>query len=284
MIQFRLLVADGDASAARAKAIASTGQTFSAAYADVLQGLLRRDGLDANIHVAYPADDKACLPEDATLADYDGVVLTGSSLHLWKAEPEALRQVEFARAVFAAGVPFFGSCWGLQVAAVAAGGAVRPNPRGREIGFARNIALTDAGCSHPLHRGKPRSFAAPAVHLDEICTLPGDAIVTASNAMSLVQAAEIRLDNGVFWGVQYHPEYTLSDVVQCLRNFGLRLVTDGFYASAKAMDAHIGEIEALAADASRRDIAWKLGVGEDTLDPSIRLAELANWLARLGRA
>ncbi len=71
------------------------------------------------------------------------------------------RQIELAKAVFAAGVPFFGSCWGLQVAVTAAGGEVRANPRGREFGFARRILLTEAGREHRLFAGKPAAFEAP---------------------------------------------------------------------------------------------------------------------------
>ena len=56
-----------------------------------------------------------------------------------------MRQVELARAVYKSGTPFFGSCWGLQVATVAAGGSVRQNPRGREVGIARDLTLTSAG-------------------------------------------------------------------------------------------------------------------------------------------
>ena len=43
----------------------------------------------------------------------------------------------------------FGSCWGLQVITAAAGGSVRKNPKGREIGFGRGIRLTEAGRKHP---------------------------------------------------------------------------------------------------------------------------------------
>ncbi|WP_348272292.1 gamma-glutamyl-gamma-aminobutyrate hydrolase family protein [Methylobacterium sp. UNC378MF] len=67
--------------------------------------------------------------------------------------PETRRTVAFMRAVFASGTPSFGSCAGLQVATVAAGGTVRPNLRGYEAAFARRITATERGRSHPLLAG-----------------------------------------------------------------------------------------------------------------------------------
>src|SRR6266403_1796200 len=57
-------------------------------------------------------------------------------------------------------VPSFGSCWAAQMAVVAAGGMVRANPRGREMGIARKIALTPEGRGHPLYAGKGAVFDA----------------------------------------------------------------------------------------------------------------------------
>ncbi len=63
------------------------------------------------------------------LESYDGVAFTGSSLDVFDDIPEVTRQIELARAVFATGTPLFGSCWGLQVMSVAAGGTVCRNPK-----------------------------------------------------------------------------------------------------------------------------------------------------------
>ncbi len=270
----RLLVVEGNTQEARAKHVRFSGKTASEAYAALLMNLAP----DAAIDICFPADPGANLPDRTGLADYDGVAITGSSLNLWKAEPESLAQVELARAVYAAQVPFFGSCWGLQVAAAAAGGAVRLNPRGRELGFSRKIMLTDAGRGHPMHEGRPLAFDAPTVHSDEIGTLPPDITVTATNSMTEVQAAEIRHDGGTFWGVQYHPEYTLADVAATLERYGERAIAEGFYTSQAALEAHIGEIRALDADQGRRDIAWRLGLDNDVLDPDLRLSEIVNWI------
>jgi GMP synthase (glutamine-hydrolysing) len=270
----RLLVVEGSTAEARALLQERGFKLFGEAYADVLRSLAP----DAVVDICFPADAGANLPARTGLADYDGAAITGSALNLWKAEPESLRQVEFAREIFASRIAFFGSCWGLQVASVAAGGSVRQNPKGRELAIARKIMLTDAGRAHPMHAGRPLAFDAPAVHGDEVGALPGDITITAYNAYSDVQAAEIRHGGGVFWGVQYHPEYTLADIAATLLRYDDRAVSEGFYNNRAALDVHVSELRELAANPSRTDIAWRLGLDRDILDPASHLTEIANWL------
>jgi GMP synthase (glutamine-hydrolysing) len=53
---------------------------------------------------------------------------------------------------FETGVSSFGSCWGLQIAAVACGGKVELNPKGREVGVGRKVMLSGEGRDHPMFR------------------------------------------------------------------------------------------------------------------------------------
>jgi GMP synthase (glutamine-hydrolysing) len=108
--------------------------------------------------IVLAADAGAGISPGVGLGDYDGVTMTGSALNIYNGGAPVTRQIELAKTVFAAGVPFFGSCWGLQVAVTAAGGEVRANPRGREFGFARRILLNESGAAHPLFAGKPATF------------------------------------------------------------------------------------------------------------------------------
>src|SRR5215469_9451795 len=151
------------------------------------------------------------LPIGIALVDFDGVMIPGSPLHAYDKAPAVTRQIEFVRAAFAAGVPVWGSCWGLQLATVALGGSVRRNPRGRELPIARSISLTEAGQAHPLFASRPLVFDALCSHLDEIETLPSNAEVLAANKLSSVQAMVVRNRRGDgFVGTQYHPEHTLA--------------------------------------------------------------------------
>jgi GMP synthase (glutamine-hydrolysing) len=54
--------------------------------------------------------------------------------------------------------------------------------------------------------------------------------------MSEIQAAEIRFGRGVFWGVQYRPEYGLHGVAAVIRRYGETLVTEGFFADIAGLD------------------------------------------------
>lgn len=274
-MSLRFLVVEGSPALSANRYRDALGRSPAEHYGDVVTRLNGGGHYD----IARAADADGCLPNGAALADYDGVVLTGSPLHLWKREPESMRQVEFAREVFKANVPFFGSCWGLQVAAVAAGGAVHKNPRGREFGFARRIAPTPEGAEHPLLANRPALFDAPCSHLDEVAELPADSTLLASNAVSRVQAAEIRHAGGTFWGVQYHPEFGHDVLAYILDQRAQDLVHEGFFADAAQSAAYSADLVALEAKPDRKDICWRLGINADVADPALRATEISNFLA-----
>ena len=273
----RLLFVEGNTPAGRRRIAESAGATPAESYAAVLRGIAP----DAIVDICTPADGDGTTPQP--LDSYDGVAITGSSLNIYERDIASLRQIDFVREVFARGIPMFGSCWGLQLATVAAGGEVGLNPAGREVAFARKIALTPAGCDHPMHARRNAVFDAPAIHSDIVTRLPQGSIITAHNAMSEIQAAEIRLGRGVFWGVQYHPEYGLHDIAAVIRRYGETLVTEGFFADIAGLDRYASELSTLAANRQRRDIAWRLGFGDDIMKESVRQTELSNWIASLVR-
>jgi GMP synthase (glutamine-hydrolysing) len=273
----RLLVVEGNTPAARRRIAESAGATPAESYARVLRGIAS----DAIVDICTPADGDGTTPQP--LDSYDGVAITGSSLNIYQRDIASLRQIDFVREVFARGIPMFGSCWGLQLATVAAGGEVGLNPAGREVAFARKIALTPAGRDHPMHATRDAVFDAPAIHSDIVTRLPQGAIVTARNAMSEIQAAEIRLGSGVFWGVQYHPEYGLHDIAAVIRRYGETLVTEGFFADMAELDRYASDLSTLAANQRRHDIVWRLGFGDDIMKERVRQTELSNWIASLVR-
>jgi len=270
----RVLVIDGNVAETRAKHVSMGGTDSGDGYAAMLARLA--PGIECDI--VRPADAEPNLPAGVGLADYDGAVITGSALNVYDRTPPVERQIELARAVFAAGVPCFGSCWGLQVGVMAAGGQVIRNPRGREFGFARRIQLTVEGREHGMYRGKPDVFEAMTVHVDSVSALPVNATALAHNDMGL-QAAEIRFDNGAsFWGVQYHPEYSVAEAAAMARRYAEVLIRDGLAKDQADLDALVADLVAFDADPGDARLAWRFGVGESITQPRIKLAELHNWL------
>jgi GMP synthase (glutamine-hydrolysing) len=273
----RLLVIEGNTAAGRARHQAAGGTVASEGYAVLLRELVP----GAIVDIAYPADSGANLPDQMGLEGYDGVAITGSALHVYEGGPEVQRQIELVRTLLRSGTPVFGSCWGLQLLMAAAGGSVRRNPKGREVGFGRAIRLTAAGREHPMYAGKSDSFDAVAVHLDEVETLAHDTTVLALNAMAGVQAAEICCDGTVAWGVQYHPEYSLKELAAIVRRTGLRLVEEGFFAAEDDLLHYANELAILDREPTNRPLAWRHGIDGAVLDRNLRVKELANWVERL---
>ena len=272
----RLLVIEGNVKANRERAVASGGTVSSDSYGE----LLRRLGpVGTVVDICYPADPGANLPDAGGLEGYDGVAITGSALNVYDRGPAIDPQIELVRTLFRTATPCFGSCWGLQVATVAAGGTVRKNPDGREIGIGRRIAVAEAGHGHGMFVGKPRLFDAITVHLDEVETLAPGTTVLATNDWSPVQAAEIETPGGGgFWGTQYHPEYDFSEIAAVFRRYGDLLIRQGLFADAAAQTAYIAELDALQAEPAPKPLVWKYGLDETVLDPALRSRELKNWI------
>lgn len=273
-MSLRFLIVEGNVRPVREAYRAFSGRTPAERYGDVMV----REAGEGSFDILCPADPDASLPAGVSLADYDAVIMTGSALHLWEMQPEAVRQVELSRAIFRANVPYFGSCWAIQVAAVAAGGSVHRNPRGREIGYARDITLTAEGARHPMLAGRPARFDAPCSHLDEVATLPPDATLLASNRISRVQAAEFRFEGGTFWGVQYHPEFDHADLGFLIGKRGADLVAEGFFASEEQCKAYVADIMALDATPDLAHARWRYGLGPDVLDVGQRVTEIRNFI------
>ncbi|HXR18433.1 MAG TPA: type 1 glutamine amidotransferase [Steroidobacteraceae bacterium] len=274
----RILVIDGNVREIRARQIAALGYDSGNGYARVL----RRIEAALQIDIVTAADGEPGFPPGVGLSDYDGVAMTGSALNIYNGGAPVRRQVELAQAVFAVGVPFFGSCWGLQVAVTAAHGEVRANPRGREFGFARRILLNDAGREHRLFAGKPVVFEAPTVHRDDIASLPARTQILAANDYG-VQAVAFAHGGGTFWGVQYHPEYDYVDIAAAAERYGETLIGEGMFRDAPALAAFATELRALQSNPSDMPLLWKYGLGPAMRTETLRLLEIRNWLDALVR-
>lgn len=166
-------------------------------------------GLDAalELEIVAPYAGGVLLPETA-----DGVVFTGSGVDWATDAAEAAPLRAAMEASFGAGRPVWGSCNGLQLAAVVLGGQVGTSVKGREDGLALNIRPSVSGLRHPLLAGRVPGYSAPCVHRDEVSVVPAGAEVLAGNRHSAVQVLSYERDDVCFWGTQYHPEMRFADV------------------------------------------------------------------------
>ncbi len=271
------LVLDGYSKAGREDLTAGGATTAGELYRQMLQSCCE----GAVVDVLCPADADATLPAGAAIEQYHGIAWTGSSLTIYHDTDEVKNQIEFARAAFKAKIPSFGSCWAAQIAAVAAGGRCQAHPRGREMGIARKISLTEEGMAHPMYRGKKRVFDAFISHDDEITHMPAAGLVLAGNDFTRIQSVSVVWQGGIFWAPQYHPEYDLHELARLCYCRKQKLVTKGFFSSLEDAQNFVDTLETLHRDPARKDLAWLLGIDQDVMDPDIRQAEVRNWIELL---
>ena len=259
--------------ARRRRAGKSSGETYQATLEQLVP--------DVAVARIAPADaDDQVLTPDA-IARFDAVFLTGSPLHVYEDAPEVRRQLALMRAVFASGTPSFGSCAGLQLAVAAAGGTVRRMPKRLEATVARRITPTEAGRTHPLLAGRPAAWDAPAIHSDEVETLPEGAVLLAGNPVTHIQAAEIRHDKGVFWGVQYHPELALGEIASAIRGQADDLIEAGLACDPDAVERRAALLDALHRAPDDVGLRWELGVDGEFADEGCRRREIVNFIAAI---
>ena len=110
----RILIADGTPAAMQAER-----ETFGIpSNASLFEDALRSPHVRCS---SINVPDGQDLPTGVSLGVFDGLMFSGSPLHIYDRIPEVTRQIDFARAAFMAAVPTWASCWGLQLATVALG-------------------------------------------------------------------------------------------------------------------------------------------------------------------
>ncbi|MFJ8432678.1 glutamine-hydrolyzing GMP synthase [Kitasatospora sp. NPDC094019] len=109
------------------------------------------------------------------------------------------------RAIFEAGVPVFGMCYGFQLMAKTLGGTV-DNSGAREYG---RTPLVVSRTGSTLFEGVPAEHSVWMSHGDACSAAPEGFTVTAST--DVVPVAAFENDEARLYGVQYHPEVLHSD-------------------------------------------------------------------------
>ncbi|UEM20871.1 gamma-glutamyl-gamma-aminobutyrate hydrolase family protein [Skermanella mucosa] len=256
----------------------SVGAASHETYASTVRSLAE----DASIDFASCVDGSRT-PSIPEFRRYDGIFFAGSPIQMHEDTGESRSAARFAADVFESGTAAFGSCAGLQIAAVAAGGTCKPRESMMEAGFARGITATEAGRDHPLLQGRPIVWDAPAMHFSVIDTMPEGGVVLARTKSTPIEAAEIRSQNGIFWGVQYHPELTIAEIAASLRRQTDDLIAQDMARDRVAIEYYAALLDDLHCDATRRDIAWRIGIDDEIIDEKKRTSELRSFLRLLER-
>jgi GMP synthase (glutamine-hydrolysing) len=273
----RFLIVDGYPKASRDEFDVVGMKHAWRLYAEMLKKYL----LEAECSLWLPSDNPTP-PEGLGPEHYHGILWTGCNLTIYHLDDERVtRQIEYAKKSYEVGTPGFGTCWGIQMAAVAAGGEVRANPRGREMGMARKIRLTAEGLRHPMLEGKPSVYIGYISHLDEVTQLPPGGVLLASNDFTHVQAIEVKHHKGTFWATQYHPEYDLHEVARLIVARAGKLVAEGFFQSQEALVQYVDKLETLHRNPDRKDLRWELDIDDDVLSDQVRQTEFRNWINKL---
>lgn len=142
----------------------------------------------------------ASLPESA---DFDAVIVTGSSAMVTDRAPWSEATAAWLSTWVNSGRPALGVCYGHQLLAHALGGSIGFHPRGREMGTLE-VTLTEAVHGDPLFGDQPRRFPAHLTHRQSVCALPPGATLLAASAHEPNQAFRV---GSCAWGVQFHPEF-----------------------------------------------------------------------------
>lgn len=162
---------------------------------------MERSGVECDI---LPAQEGRAIPSALEGSDHAGLIVLGGQMsahddasHRWLAPTKAL-----IATTVAGGRPFLGICLGHQLAAVALGGDVRPNPHGPTRAMLR-FGTTPQGRTDALTSALPEGSTVLHWNGDVVTDLPDGAQQLATTPDGMVQAARF---GPRAWGVQFHPE------------------------------------------------------------------------------
>jgi GMP synthase (glutamine-hydrolysing) len=166
--------------------------------------------------------------------EYGAVMSFGGTMHPHEdeAHPWLGTEIAYLEEALAAGVPTLGVCLGAQLIARAAGGEVVPAVK-KEIGWFP-VELTDAAAEDQVFSALPSRFHSFQWH-EYAAGVPPGAVELARNA---VGPQAFRLGDAA-WGVQFHPEVRLEQLVRWIRSYEHPPVAPEPYVAAA--ERHIGD-------------------------------------------
>ena len=169
--------------------------------------LIARRVREQRVYAEIKAYDRVTLDE-IRREGYKGIVFTGGPNSVYDpASPH------FDPAILSLGVPILGICYGHQLIAYLAGGAIKPAASGSEYGKTEVTVKSSV-----LFDGVPEKSVVWMSHTDYVSELPAGFRAVASTPNCPCAAMED--GERKIWGVQFHPEVTHSEYgTKILSNF-----------------------------------------------------------------
>ncbi len=169
----RLLVIEGNSPESLSEHVAVGGIPAHQGYSNLLRELMPGAAVDT----CHPGDPGALLPNGESLEGYDGIAITGSSLHVYNGGTAVNARSTWCARRWRRARPAIRLVLG--PAADHDGGRrqrTEKSERPRDRLRPRHPADRSRR-QHPMYVGKLDVFNAPTVHLDEVETLPPGATV-----------------------------------------------------------------------------------------------------------
>lgn len=83
--------------------------------------------------------------------------------------------------------------------------------------------------------------------------------------------------------MQYHPEFSLGELAVILARRTDMLIDEGFCANVDDALAYVDALDRLHGRPDRADLAWRLGVDREVLEPVRRTREISNFVTFLAK-
>lgn len=153
-----------------------------------------------------------------------GIIITGSHSMVTDEEAWSLKTEKWISQAQEHSINILGICYGHQLIAKALGGRSDYNPKGKEIGSV-TIFTNNAKENDPLFKDAPNTFFANVTHMQSVLSLPEGAQILGYNEHDKHQI--VRYTPNI-WGVQFHPEYTITIIQEYIKEQADELIALGF--------------------------------------------------------
>ena len=258
MSDFNILIVEGNIREDSEFFIKAAGDSA----ADNLKNLILKLEPSANTEIVNPGHDDETMNALKNMLKYDGIVFTGGAMRINDMTDVIKKHINFATNCFTQKKKILAICWGLQVCSIAAGGKVNPGKNGAHIGIASDVIVNNKGEEHYIYKDKKKIFTSPAFNFDEVSELPKNAILLSSDKVNNVMGIIFNRGNSEIIGLQYHPDYEYSQMLNLIAGRKERLFKNNNFSNEEDYQKHISYIKS----------------ENELLNFNDRTCEVRNWL------